>query len=92
MIQIKSDAEIELMRAAGLVVGRALEALRAAARPGVTTLELDQLAEETIRAAGAVPSFLGYRPHPSVPPFPGSICASVNEEIVHGIPGPRTLC
>ena len=91
MIQIKSDAEVALMREAGLVVGRTLEALRAAAQPGVTTAELDELAESSIRAAGAVPSFKGYQPHPSVPPFPGSICASVNDEIVHGIPGPRRL-
>jgi methionyl aminopeptidase len=91
MIQIKSDAEVALMRAAGLVVGRALEALRVAAVPGATTADLDQLAESTIRGAGAIPSFKGYQPHPSVPPFPGSICASVNDEIVHGIPGPRAL-
>jgi methionyl aminopeptidase len=92
MIQIKTDDEIVLMRAAGLVVGRTLEALAAAVAPGVTTGELDALAEATIRSAGAVPSFKGYRPHPSVPAFPGSICASVNHEIVHGIPNPhRTL-
>ncbi len=91
MIQIKTDEEIVLMRAAGLVVGRTLEALAAAVAPGVTTGELDALAESTIRSAGAVPSFLGYRPHPSIPPFPGSICASVNDEIVHGIPGQRVL-
>jgi methionyl aminopeptidase len=91
MIQIKSDAEVALMRAAGLVVGRTLEALRAAAVPGVTTADLDELAETTIRGAGAIPSFKGYQPHPSIPPFPGSICASVNDEIVHGIPGPRAL-
>jgi methionyl aminopeptidase len=91
MIQIKTDAEVALMRAAGLVVGRTLAALEAAAAPGVTTQELDDLAESTIRAAGAIPSFKGYQPHPSIPPFPASICASVNDEIVHGIPGPRTL-
>jgi methionyl aminopeptidase len=91
MIQIKSDAEVALMREAGLVVGRTLEALKAAARPGVSTLELDELAEKSIRDAGAVPSFKGYQPHPAVPPFPGSICASVNDEIVHGIPGERRL-
>jgi methionyl aminopeptidase len=91
MIQIKTDDEIVLMRAAGLVLGRTLEALAAAVAPGVTTGELDALAESTIRSAGAVPSFLGYRPHPSIPPFPGSICASVNDEIVHGIPGQRVL-
>ena len=91
MIQIKSDAEVALMREAGLVVGRTLEKLRAAAAPGVTTADLDALAEASIRDAGAIPSFKGYQPHRGVPPFPGSICASVNEEIVHGIPGPRVL-
>ena len=89
MIEIKTQAEVALMREAGLVVGRTLEALRAAAVPGVTTAELDELAEASIRDAGAIPSFKGYRAHPAVPPFPGSICASVNDEIVHGIPGPR---
>jgi methionyl aminopeptidase len=84
-IEIKTPAQIELMRAAGLVVGETLQALRAAVAPGVTTGELDALAEERIRAAGAVPSFLGYHG------FPGSICASVNDEIVHGIPGGRRL-
>lgn len=80
MIQIKSDAEIAKMRAAGLVVGRTLEALREAVRPGITTADLDALAERLIREAGAVPSFKGYHG------FPASICASVNDEIVHGIP------
>ena len=91
MIQIKTEAEVALMREAGLVVGRTLEALRVAAVPGVTTAALDRLAEASIRDAGAVPSFKGYQPHASVPPFPGSICASVNDEIVHGIPGEREL-
>jgi methionyl aminopeptidase len=91
MIQIKTDAEVALMREAGLVVGRTLEALQAAALPGVTTQDLDDLAESTIRAAGAIPSFKGYQPHPSIPPFPASICASVNDEVVHGVPGPRAL-
>ena len=91
MIQIKTEAEVGLMREAGLVVGRTLELLRAAAVPGVTTAELDRLAESSIRDSGAVPSFKGYQPHPSVPPFPGSICASVNDEIVHGVPSGREL-
>jgi methionyl aminopeptidase len=85
MIQIKSPAEVALMRAAGLVVARTLERLRAAVSPGVSTAHLDAIAEENIRAAGAVPSFKGYHG------FPASICASVNDEIVHGIPGNRTL-
>jgi methionyl aminopeptidase len=80
MIQIKTPHEIELMRGAGLVVARAISAVRAAVRPGVTTGELDAIAEDTIRSAGAIPSFLGYHG------FTGSICASINDEVVHGIP------
>lgn len=79
-VQIKSMAEIEKMRVAGLVVGRTLEKLRAAVRPGITTQDLDEIAEAAIRGEGAIPSFLGYNG------FPASICASVNEEVVHGIP------
>jgi methionyl aminopeptidase len=75
------------MRAAGLVVRRALDAVGAALAPGVTTAELDGVAAGVIRAAGATPSFLGY----GTPPFPGVICASVNDEVVHGVPGPRVL-
>ncbi|WP_073480134.1 type I methionyl aminopeptidase [Streptoalloteichus hindustanus] len=79
-IEIKTTGQLEAMRAAGLVVARALAAVAAHARPGVSTGELDELAEQTIRDAGAVPSFKGYQG------FPASICASVNEQIVHGIP------
>ena len=79
------------MRVAGLLVAHTLELLRSAVRPGVTTRELDRLAEQHIRDHGGVPSFLGYQPWPSVPPFPGTICASVNDEVVHGIPGARVL-
>jgi methionyl aminopeptidase len=86
-IEIKTPEQIERMRAAGLVVGRTLALLTDAAKPGVTTGELDALAEDSIRSAGAVPSFKGY----AEPPFPASICASVNDEIVHGIPGARRL-
>lgn len=68
------------MAAAGAIVGAALVAVRAAAKPGVSTLELDRIAEQTIRDAGAVPSFLGYHG------FTGSICSSVNDRVVHGIP------
>lgn len=74
------------MRAAGALVARTLAEVAALARPGVTTADLDALAEQTIRDGGAVPSFLGYHG------YPASICASVNEEIVHGIPSrSRTL-
>ncbi len=79
-IQLKTPAQIAKMRAAGLLVAETLQALAAAAQPGVTTAELDALAEERIRAAGAVPSFKGYHG------FPATICTSVDEEIVHGIP------
>ncbi len=84
-IEIKSPGELNVMRVAGLVVAHTLELLRTHVRPGITTLELDALAEEHIRASGATPSFLGYHG------FPGSICASVNDEVVHGIPGDRVL-
>ena len=76
----KSGRELEKMREAGLVVSTVLAALRDAVRPGVTTFDLDQLALEMIRSRGGTPSFLGYRG------FPASICASLNEEVVHGIP------
>src|SRR5262245_36614221 len=79
-IQYKTPEQIELMRAAGLLVARTLEVLRAAVEPGVSTAELDSLAEQTIRAGGAVPSFLGYYG------YPASICTSVNEQVVHAIP------
>ncbi|GAA2887190.1 type I methionyl aminopeptidase [Pseudonocardia halophobica] len=79
-IELKSPAEIEAMRAAGAVVAAALAAVADLAKPGVSTAELDALAEQVIRDAGAVPSFKGYHG------FPASICASVNEQIVHGIP------
>jgi methionyl aminopeptidase len=90
-IEIKSSEQVRAMRAAGLVVARILEALRAASRPGVTTAELDDLARQMIAEAGAVSSFLDYVPYPGMPPFPAVTCISVNDEIVHGIPGPREL-
>ena len=84
-VEVKTPEQVAAMRKAGLVVGRTLEVLRAAVRPGVTTAALDAIAEEAIRTAGATPSFLGYHG------FPASICASVNDEVVHGIPGERVL-
>jgi methionyl aminopeptidase len=81
-IQIKTPGQFAIMREAGLVVAHTLEVVAAAVRPGVTTAELDALAEREIRAAGATPSFLGYHG------YPATICTSVNEEIVHGIPSP----
>lgn len=79
-IQLKSVSDIELMRAAGLVVADTLQAVRTATVPGVSTAELDELAYESITAAGAKPSFLGYFG------YPASICASVNHQVVHAIP------
>ena len=80
MIIRKSPAEIEAMKEAGRVSAKVLREVGAQVRPGVSTLELDELAEALIRAEGGVPAFKGYGG------FPGSICASVNEQIVHGIP------
>jgi methionyl aminopeptidase len=80
VIEIKSHGELEAMRAAGIVVARALALVAEQVKPGVTTAELDEIAETTIRDAGAIPSFKGYHG------FPASICASVNEQVVHGIP------
>lgn len=84
-IQIKTPAQVAQMRRAGLVVADTLAVLRDAVRPGISTGELDAIAEDAIRTRGAVPSFLGYHG------FPGSICTSVNEVVVHGIPGGRVL-
>lgn len=85
MIVRKSTSEIARIAAAGAVVAECLESLAAAVRPGVTTLELDTLAERFIVERGGTPTFKGYRG------FPGSICASPNEMVVHGIPGQYTI-
>ena len=84
-VQVKTPEQIELMRAAGLVVGGALQVLAETAAPGLTTRELDAVAEDFIRSRGATPSFKGYNG------FPATICVSVNDEIVHGIPGDRVI-
>lgn len=85
MIYKKSPEEIAIMRRAGEIVAETHHALERALRPGMTTAELDEIAEEVIRSAGAKPSFKGYRG------YPASICTSPNHVIVHGIPGPQTL-
>ncbi|MFZ4792672.1 MAG: type I methionyl aminopeptidase [Blastocatellia bacterium] len=85
MVIRKSRAEIEKMRRSGLIVAGTLSKLRQMVAPGITTRDLDVVAESTIRAAGAIPTFKGYRG------FPASICASVNDEVVHGIPSDRRL-
>ena len=88
MIILKSRPEIALMREAGRIVARVHEAMRELVRPGVTTAELDRRAEEIIRQHDALPTFLGY-PHAGRNDFPASICASINEELVHGIPSAK---
>jgi methionyl aminopeptidase len=84
-IEYKTREQVLLMRRAGLVVADALAAVRAEVRAGMTTADLDAIAADVIRRAGATPSFLGYEG------FPATLCVSVNDEVVHGIPGPRVL-
>jgi methionyl aminopeptidase len=91
MISIKSKAEIELMKIAGEILALTFEKVEGAIKPGITTLELDRIAEDFIRKNGAVPSFKGYKGLPGAMDYPASICASVNNEVVHGIPGLRIL-
>ncbi len=84
-VEIKTPEQVALMREAGLVVGETLELVRRTVKAGMTTGELDAVAEDHIRSRGAVPSFKGYHG------FPGSLCVSVNDEVVHGIPGDRVI-
>ena len=92
MVSIKSKSEIEKMREAGRVAMLAQKAVEEAIRPGISTWELDKIAEKVMRENGAIPAEKGY---PSgvkgVPDFPGSICASVNDEVIHGIPSKRVI-
>ena len=85
MIVLKTEQEIGYMRDAGRIVGQKLAVIKKAISPGITTQELDHIAEQFIRRAGGVPAFKGYCG------FPASICSSINEQVVHGIPGPRQL-
>ncbi|MFJ5070797.1 type I methionyl aminopeptidase [Kitasatospora sp. NPDC088556] len=87
MVEIKSDTALDAMREAGRVVADALAAVQGAAAVGVSLLELDEVARGVLRAAGATSPFLGYRPSFAPVPFPAVICASVNDAVVHGIPG-----
>ncbi|MCA5892647.1 type I methionyl aminopeptidase [Isoptericola sp. NEAU-Y5] len=84
-IELKTPDQVRVMRRAGLVVARALDEVREAARPGMTTADLDAVAARVIADAGATPSFLGYEG------YPATLCVSVNDEVIHGIPGPRVL-
>ena len=85
MIFLKTEEEIELMRAANQLVSQTLTEVGKLVKPGVTTKMLDKVAEEYIRDHGGIPTFLGY-PNPYGDPFPASICASVNDVVVHGVP------
>lgn len=89
-IFLKTEDEIELMRRANQLVARTLAEVGRHIKPGVTTLQLDQIAEEYIRDNGAIPTFKGF-PNPYGGPFPGSICTSVNEVVVHGVPNNETV-
>lgn len=91
MITLKSERELERIRSACRVVAEVLALMRALARPGVTTAELDNAVEKRIIEANAEPAFKGYGASGKRPPFPASICASVNDEVVHGIPSERVL-
>ena len=84
-IEYKTVDQVRVMRRAGLVVADALATVRSAVRPGMTTADLDALAAAVIADAGATPSFLGYHG------YPATLCVSVNDEVVHGIPGTREL-
>jgi methionyl aminopeptidase len=85
MITIKSGREIELMRVSGKITAKTLTMLMKTVRPGMTTADVDRLAEDSIRSMGGIPTFIGYHG------YAHTICASVNEEVVHGIPGSRVL-
>jgi len=85
VITIKSEAEIKLMRISGKIVGQALVEIRARIKPGVTTQDIDKFANEFFKKNDCVPAFLGYHG------YPATICASINDEVVHGIPGKRVL-
>ncbi|HEX5368515.1 MAG TPA: type I methionyl aminopeptidase [Dehalococcoidia bacterium] len=87
MITIKSDEEIKIMREAGRVVGQTLQILVEATKPGVVVKELDKIVRKEYARRGVVPTFLGY----AQPPYPATVCISINEELVHGIPGNRVI-
>jgi methionyl aminopeptidase len=90
MLHIKTAEEIAIMRESGRIVARALQAMRECVRPGITTAELDKLAEMVIRDHGATPAFLNY-PKKDSPNYPGTINASINNELVHGLPSPKRV-
>jgi len=90
MVQIKTREEVDLIRESCRIVAQVLRMLEKSIRPGVSTKELDEIAEDFIRSQGAKPAFKGYNP-PNTKAYPASICASIDDEVVHGIPNGRTL-
>lgn len=91
MIQIKTEKEIEYMRESGRIVALALDAIEKAIKPGITTKELDRIAEQVLKENGAKPSFKGQEGFEGSKPYPATICASVNNQVIHGIPGSYKL-
>jgi methionyl aminopeptidase len=91
MIELKSEQERAHMRAAGQVVAEVLQVLKAVVAPGLPTMELDRLADAEIKKRGAQSVFRGYQAYEGQPPYPATVCVSVNEQVVHGIPGSRRL-
>jgi len=93
MITIKSEREIQLMRESGALVAKVLDLIQTEIKPGMTTKQLDVMAEEYIRSCQAVPSFLNYVPKsdPDVTPYPATLCVSINEEVVHGVPSQKRI-
>lgn len=91
MIICKSASEIEIMREAGRIVANVLLKIEKILEPGITTIEMDRIAEKEIRANGAIPAFKGYSGRLSNKSYPASLCISINEEVVHGIPGKRKV-
>ena len=91
MISIKSKSEIEMMRSAGLVIIRIFDEVEKTVRPGISTWDIDKMVERLITGSGGTPSFKGYGGYEGTDPYPASICASVNDEVVHGIPDSRIL-
>lgn len=87
MVLFKSLEEIEIMKRSGQIIAKVLDKLKEFVTPGISTFELNAIADETIRKYGAIPSFLNY----GTPPFPGSICTSINDEVVHGIPSKKRI-
>ena len=90
-IIIKSDDEVKIMREAGQIVGQTLQQIREMVKPGINLLEIESFVEEEFKRRGAVETFRNYKPGPQFPPYPSNVCASVNDELVHGIPTDRVL-